>query len=154
MKKPMPPQRYAIEEIEILFPNLFNRLKRLEDNIVGYCLFGATHMLFSEKERAGMPAVTAATFSPDVVRKFETTCDYIYWKRSYRAAECLLPLPPAPMPVEVDFGAVRETFLHAFGDEDALETLCATIAARARDLYRRRFSFAARTRAMREERGS
>ena len=137
------------KEMEAAFPQLFYRVKQLEERLISYFLRGNAHCLVSYGYDApSAPHFSAVTFEEGRAEKYEARMRRFFstYKNTVSSA---LPRPNFAVRIEVDLGGgYRETFdfsFSAYGDETVL-AFCKAVEARAADRFRHRFSDRNRTR--------
>lgn len=79
--------------------HLYNRLRRLADNLAGLYLCGDPHTIFPENfSDESVPKFCAATFCAAAARRFER-----YAERMVRSRDPFLPKPDFPVTLDVQF---------------------------------------------------
>lgn len=119
--------------------HLYNRLRRLADNLAGLYLCGDPHTIFPENFcDESVPKFCAATFCAAAARRFER-----YAERMVHSRDPFLPKPDFPVTLDVQFrDGTRGRFSVSFlpDPEQAVEGFCRAVCTAARQRFRRRFS--------------
>lgn len=138
---PIDTGRHA-EEMEAAFPQLYYRVKQLEEGLISHFLRGNAQCLVSYGYETDAPRFSAVSFEEGKAEKYEARMRRFFatYKNTVSSA---LPRPDFDVRVEVDLGGgYRETFdfpFAAYSDETVL-AFCGDVEACAADRFRHRFS--------------
>ena len=130
-------------EMETAFPQLYYRVKQLEERLISHFLRGNEQCLVAYGHKiASAPCFSAVSFEESRAEKYEARMQRFF--ATYKnTTSSVLPRPNFTVRVEVDLGGgYREPFdfpFAAYGDETVL-AFCKTIEARSAELFRHRFS--------------
>lgn len=123
------------------FPNVYHRICRLADHLMGYYLRGdALLFIPATASREGVPRFVSAVFDERSAQRFEERVRKAISRKRYPRE---LPVPAFPIRLEVEFAeGGREAFTFDFRDrsDEALIAFCRAVCESARRHFRMRFS--------------
>ena len=132
----------AAAEMERAYPQLYYRIKQLEDRLVSYFLRGNAQCVVSYGcDRSAVPRFSGVTFDGERAERYEARMAR-YFATYKKSAGAALPKPGFSVRLDVDLGGACEQFDFSFlgyGEESVL-AFCERIAERADTLFRHRFT--------------
>ncbi len=140
---------YAIEpetvraEMEGVFPQLYYRIKQLEDRLTAYFLRGNAQCVVSYGcDRSAVPRFSGVTFDEERAKQYEARM-VRFFATYKKSAGATLPKPRFAVRLDVDFGGgtceQMDFSFVGYGEESVL-AFCMRVADRADVLFRHRFS--------------
>lgn len=130
-------------EMETAFPQLYYRVKQLEEQLISHFLRGNEQCLVAYGHKiSSAPCFSAVSFEEGKAEKYEAHMQQFFSTYKNKRSS-VLPRPRFTVRIEVDFGGgYREPFdfpFAAYSDETVL-AFCEAVEARSAELFRHRFS--------------